>query len=93
MAGALSPHIQLLLRPWGAGTIVVIAVAGLCVNDLCLPHQSLEKPHADMASAHDCCQPGWQEKRRPGTQRSDLARLFYGIACCVSAYGLMVCKA
>ena len=38
VAGALPPHIQLLLRPRGAGAIVVIAVTGLCVNDLCLPH-------------------------------------------------------
>ena len=58
MAGALPPHIQLLLRPRGGGAIVVIAVAGLCVNDLCLPHQPLRKPHADMVSAHNCRQPG-----------------------------------
>ena len=58
VAGALPPHIQLLLGPWGAGVIVAIAVAGLCVNDLCLPHQPLKRPNADMASAHNQSQPG-----------------------------------
>ena len=92
MAGALPPHIQLLLRPWGAGAILIIAVAGLRVNDLCLPHQPLTQPHAEMASAHIHCQPGWQEKRKPEAHHTDPGSPLFSSACCRSAHGPIICK-
>ncbi len=53
MVRALAARVELVLRPGAPALVVVLAVAGLRVHDLRLPHQPLRPPQAP---AHSPCQ-------------------------------------